>query len=51
MVGARVQYISFEGDITSAATSEEEILRDRERFDKRVDFETVTAMVTIGYCY
>ena len=51
MVGARVQYISFEGDITSAATSEEEILRDRERFDKRVDFETVTAMVTIGSYY
>ena len=50
-IGGRLQYISFDGDITSAATSEEEILRDRERFDKRVDFETITAMVTIGYCF
>ncbi len=50
-IGGRIQYISFEGDITSAATSEEEILRDRERFDKRVDFEVITAMLTIGYCF
>lgn len=51
MIGGRVQYISFEGDITSAATSEEEILRDRERFDKRVDLEMITAMLMIGFCY
>lgn len=51
MIGGRVQYISFDGDITSSAASEEEILRDRERFDKRVDFEVITAMLTIGFCY
>ncbi len=51
MIGGRLQYVSFDGDITSAAASEEEIIRQRERFDKRVDLEALTAMVMIGYTY
>lgn len=48
-IGGRAQFMTFEGDITSDATSEAELLSRRERFDKRVDFEMLTAMLTVGF--
>jgi len=48
-VGGRVQFMNFEGDITSDATNEADILSRRERFDKSVEFEVLIAMLTVGF--
>ena len=51
LLGIQYQYVESEADITHAATTEEEIIESRERFDKRVDFkmEALTAMAGVTF--
>lgn len=50
-LGARLQMIKFEGDITSDEKNLDRILSMRERFDKSVDFELMSAMVFAGISF
>lgn len=50
-LGARLEFISFDGEINSKYTDDAEIINARERFDKAVDFKMSTAMIYLGLAF
>ena len=50
-VGFRLQFMDFDGSITSDAKDNETIIARRERFNKDFNFDMLSFMLTLGFTY
>lgn len=51
VVGMRLQFMDFDGSITSDAKDNETIIARRERFNKDIDFDMLSVLFTVGFTY
>ena len=51
VAGAQVELIDLEGTLESSATSREEIIARRERFDKEFNFTLHSVLATVGFVF
>ena len=50
-LGGQLRMITLDGSIKSKYTDDEDVIRARERFDKDIDLDMVTALVFLGFEY
>ncbi len=50
-IGMRLQFMDFDGSITSDAKDDATIISRRERFNKDINFDMLSLMFTFGFTY